>query len=37
MPQYTLLLRAFLTEQIKDHLCVEFRQRADEEDTYEMA
>ena len=37
MHQYTLLLRAFLKEQIKDHLCVEFCQRADEEDTYEMA
>ena len=37
MHQYTLLLQAFLKEQIKDHLCVEFRQRADEEDAHEMA
>ena len=37
MHQYTLLLRAFLTEWIKDRLCVEFRQRADEEDAHEMA
>ena len=37
MHQYTLLLRALFLEQIKDHLCVEFRQRANEEDTYEMA
>jgi hypothetical protein len=37
MHQYTLLLRAFFTEQIKDHLCVEFRQCADEEDAHEMA
>lgn len=37
MHQYTLLLQAFLTERIMDRLCVEFRQRADEEDTYEIA
>ena len=36
MHQYTLLLRAFLPEQIMDHLCVESRQHADEEDAHEM-